>query len=68
MKFKIKETTPPKHGDRRTRRIFAWKKTRVGKYWVWLECYEVHEKFFQPTGGNAGWWSETGRNVLVWMY
>ncbi len=68
MKFKIKKTLPPKGGDKRTRRVFAWKKTRVGEYWVWLEHYEVHEVFFAPAGGNPGWWSEKERNILVWMY
>ena len=65
MKFKIKTITPPKHGEHRTRRVFAWRKTRVGDYWVWLETYEVHERFFQPVCGGPGWWSETSTNVLM---
>jgi hypothetical protein len=68
MKFKIAKIDPPKRNDIRIRRIFAWKKTRVGDYEVWLESYQVTEKFFQPAGGNPGWWSETDRTVLEWMY
>jgi hypothetical protein len=67
MKFKIAKVDPPINGQIRTRRVFAWKKTRVGDYWVWLESYMVIEKFYQPVGGNPGWWSETDRIVLEWL-
>ncbi len=68
MKWKIKTNTPPKGGDTRKRRVFAWRKTRVGEYWVWLETYQVTERFFAPAGGGPGWWSEVSRETLVWMY
>jgi hypothetical protein len=68
MKFKIQKVDPSKHNNTRTRRVFAWKKTKVGDYHVWLEHYEVHERFYAPVGGNPGWWSETSRNVLEWYY
>ena len=68
MKFKIKKVDAPKKGNTRTRRVFAWKKTTVGDYQVWLEHYEVHERFYKPVGSTPGWWFETSRNVLEWYY
>ena len=53
-----------KDGETRTRRVFAWKRTPVGKKIVWLERYEVHERYFAPAGGCPGWWSESSRNTL----
>lgn len=47
MRWKIK--SPPKEGDRRQRRIFAWKKTLVGNYIVWLEQYYVEEEYMNIT-------------------
>jgi hypothetical protein len=63
-------TPPPplKSGDRRARRKFAWRKTRVEDEWVWLELYEIHEKYFEPAGGGPGWWHEVGRNTLDFIY
>jgi hypothetical protein len=62
MRWKIKTVVIPKNGEVRTRRVFAWKKTKVGQYMVWLEFYQVTEKFFQPIGG-PGWWTEIGRDT-----
>ena len=53
-----------KGGDTRVRRVFAWNRTPVGEKVVWLERYEVHERYFEPVGGGPGWWSESGRNTL----
>jgi hypothetical protein len=63
MRWKIKTVVIPKNGEVRTRRVFAWKKTKVGQYMVWLEFYQVTEKFYQPVGGTPGWWSEIGRDT-----
>jgi len=64
VRWERKIDKQPEGGDRRTRRVFAWKKTPVKKYIVWLEFYLVTEVFFQPAGGNPGWWSEVDRDVL----
>lgn len=65
MRWKRKIEKPPEGGDRRTRRVFAWKKTPVRDYIVWLEFYEITEVYFQPAGGNPGWWSEVSRDILI---
>lgn len=65
MKWKIK-TDQPKTGDKRKKRIFAWKKTRVGEHWVWLESYQVTEKFFMNINGQC-WWTEESRETLDWF-
>jgi len=65
MKWKVKKQPIYKDGDTRTRRVFAWKKTRIGDQWVWLERYEVHERFYRAINGTS-WWSETSKNVLEW--
>lgn len=55
-----------KHGDLRDRKVFAWRKTRVHEYVVWLETYQVRERYYQPISGNPGWWAEISRNTLFW--
>ena len=65
MKQQIKKREY-KHGDLRDRRVFAWRKTQVGKYWVWLETYQIREQYFQPVGGNPGWWAEVEKIPLFW--
>ena len=67
MKWLVKERRF-KNGDLRDRKVFAWRKTKVGDYWVWLETYCVREKYFQPVGGNPGWWSEVEKIPLFWDY
>ena len=47
--------TLPKHGDYRTRRVFAWTPTKVNDYIVWLEFYFIREKYKGP------YWEEQGR-------
>lgn len=64
MRWKTNKTSPPKGEDKRVRYVFAWKPTEVGKYTVWLERYAVEESFFQPAGGNPGWWFHTGTYTL----
>lgn len=54
-----------KGGERRARRVFAWKRTPVGDKIVWLERYEVHERYFAPAGGGPGWWSESSMTDQV---
>lgn len=68
MKWKMTDKMPPKGGDIRTVRRFAWKPTQIGRYTVWLERFEIELRYFQPESGNAGWWSEVERRTLVWMY
>lgn len=68
MRWPVNEPPPPRSGDKRTRREFAWGKVIVGDKFVWLEPYEIHEVYFQPAGSVYGWWSETGRNVLDTYY
>lgn len=64
MRWQTKKDDPPKGGELRCRYIIAWKPTEVGDKTVWLERYEIKERFFQPTGGGPGWWSEISRNTL----
>ena len=64
MRWKIKVDKPPTGGDRRTRKVFAWRRTPVRDYIVWLEFFTIEEIYFQPAGGNAGWWSELSRDLL----
>lgn len=65
MRWKY-EPERPKNGDIRVKRVFAWKKTRIGNYIIWLETYQVTEKYFEPVGGNPGWWSEISKETLDW--
>lgn len=65
MRWRVAEEPMPNGGDTRTRWVFAWKPVRVGNHMVWLSGYEIHERFFEPRGGQNGWWSETGRNCIV---
>lgn len=53
----------PKGGDVRHTRRFAWRRTQVGRFTVWLEFYWVTESFFQPAGGGPGWWSEMEKSL-----
>jgi hypothetical protein len=68
MKWKVEELERPKNGDTRTRRLFAWRKTKVNNYWVWLETYQITEKYFVSAGGNQAWWSEVSRETLDYFY
>jgi len=68
MKWKIKKQENPKNGDIRTRKVFAWRKTKVKEYWVWLETYQITEKYFISVGGNQSWWSEIDRVTLEYSY
>lgn len=68
MRWKTAKPPPPKGGDTRSRKVFAWRPTKVGEYTVWLERYIIEEQYFQPAGGNPGWWSEKGRYTLVYYY
>jgi len=67
-----KDKPPPQVGDTRERFVYAWKKTRVRDYTVWLETYVVYETYlyvsqrdfmngFYPRPGEQ--WVEISRNV-----
>lgn len=64
MRWKRKDEDNPEGGDRRTRRVFAWRRTPVRDYIVWLEYYLIEEVYFQPSGGNSGWWTEVSRDLI----
>ena len=68
MKWKVNTPPLPKNGDIRTKRVFAWRKTRVGQYYVWLETYQITEKYFVASGGNMSWWTEISREILDYVY
>lgn len=68
MKWKAQEPKTYKNGDIRQRRVFAWRKTRVGDYFVWFETYQITEKYFVSVGGNQAWWSEVSRETLEYVY
>lgn len=53
-----------KNGDWRTRRQFAWWPIDVGDHVVWLESYEIEERYFE-TPGCRGRWSEMSRRTVV---
>ena len=67
MKWRIRKQEY-KNGDLRDRRVFAWRKTRVCEYRVWLETYVIREKYFQPVNGNTGWWAEIEKIPLFWSF
>lgn len=67
MKWRIPDNTPPKEGDVRLTRRFAWKPTQIGRVYVWLERYEVEERYFANQNG-FHYWAEVDRRPLVWMY
>lgn len=67
MKWKIKKPNC-KVGDLRDRKVFAWRKTKVGDYYVWLETYYVREQYFQPISGTPGWWSEIEKIPLLFSW
>jgi len=68
MKWKADPT--PKVGDIRKWRVFAWRKTKVGDYWVWLETYQVTEEWCVHIpvdvwdGPRRSWWCEVSRETL----
>lgn len=64
MRWNVKRETGPKDGETRTRYVFAWKPTVVDDEVVWLESYAIYERFFQPSSGAPGWWSESERRTL----
>lgn len=66
MRWVTKTTEPPRHGDERTRRVFAWKPTKVGRYTVFLESFLVEERFHEPTSGAPGWWTEFNRSLCIY--
>ena len=69
MKWKIDST--PKVGGIRTRRVFAWRKTKVGDHYVWLETYQVTEKYEVREnyyGTESGRWNEIDRDILYYVY
>lgn len=68
MRWLKKSERSPEGGDTRVRRAFAWKPLQINRFVVWLEFYEVHERFFQPRGGAPGWWSETSKELCCWYY
>lgn len=51
-------------GNFRCRRVFAWIPTRVGEWTVWLEFFQVEERFIQPVNGKPGTWDEISRTHL----
>lgn len=70
-----KDKPPTQIGDTRTRLVYAWKRTRVNNYVVWLEHYYVTEEYvnvsqedfmygYHPRPGTQ--WVETGRDVADW--
>lgn len=63
MRWLTKSEVQPQGGEVRYKKVFAWKKTKVGLYTVWLEYFEVKERFFEPISGNPGWWSEESRTA-----
>jgi hypothetical protein len=64
MKWKVDS---PKHGDTRTRQVFAWQKTKVDDYCVWFETYQITEKYISADG-NETRWHEVSRQVLDYAY
>lgn len=64
MQWNREQAPVLKGGEKRTRRVFAWRPTPVGDKIVWLERYDVHECYFAPAGGGPGWWHESSRNTL----
>jgi hypothetical protein len=65
MKWKSSE---PKDGDKRTRRVFAWRKTKIGDYIVWLETYEIDEIFYEHISTTPGFWSEIKKRTLEYDF
>ncbi len=68
MKWKTVKPVP-KYGDIRTRRVFAWLPTEVEDHTVWLEQYQVTEKYYEGDGySGANYWRELSRELLYVMY
>ena len=69
MRWKIDPA--PKVGDIRKRRVFAWDITKVGDHCVWLEIYQVTEKYEVREnyyGKEFGRWNEIDRAILSYAY
>ena len=47
MKWLSKPTPPPKIGDKRVLRKFAWFPVEIGNYKVWLETYAEEQEFVE---------------------
>jgi hypothetical protein len=58
MRWVTPQAETPRGGDIRHIKRFAWRRTEVGRFTVWLEHYWIAERFFAPAGGGTGWWSE----------
>ena len=63
MRWITKTEQEPNRGDHRVARCFAWRRTQIGDYTIWLEWYEVHERVLTPVGGAPASWCETWRQV-----
>lgn len=48
----------PQGGETRTYRRFAWKPTKIGKWNIWLETYQVTEQYMGTE------WVELERHAL----
>jgi hypothetical protein len=63
-----------KHGDIRTRRVFAWLPTEVEDHTVWLEQYQVTEEYtpFTKNYGEGKYstnhkWQIVKQEPLYWV-
>ena len=54
MQWKVKDATLFDGAIRIVKR-FAWKPTTLGKRVVWLEFYNVHEKYYKSNFGEGNW-------------
>lgn len=66
MRWKTTKPPLPKHNDTRITYPYAWKRTKIRDYIVWLEKYQKVERFYQPASGTPGWWHICELNLLKW--
>jgi hypothetical protein len=45
VKWRLSPDPPPRDGEARWRKAFAWRRTPVGRHIVWLEFYWVRELY-----------------------
>ena len=68
MRWNVIKPIPPSLGERRVRRVFAWKPIRVEGHMVWLETYEIHEQYSAPGNWGPDWWQITDTKLYDPIY
>jgi hypothetical protein len=68
MRWKNKQPNlDPLPGDKRSRKVFAWKPVKINNHTVWLERYGIDEVVV-TTSDKKLYWLEINRYLLEYYY